>query len=83
MVNVVLKVIEGIVKMMLILIKNGIENGGLWVKLGYLFLKLVFKKIVKLMGMLIYGGVVLLGFKVLVVKIYGLVDVLVVENMIV
>lgn len=78
--NAALKATEGTAKMMLTLIKNGIENGGLRAKLGYLFLKPVFKKIAKLMGTSTYGGAVLLGLKAPVVKTHGSADALAVEN---
>jgi len=78
--NAALKATEGTAKMVLLLIKNGIENGGLRAKLGYLFLKPVFKKIAKLMGTSTYGGAVLLGLKAPVVKTHGSADALAVEN---
>ncbi len=72
--NAALKATEGTAKVMLKLIKNGIMEGGLRAKLGYLFLKPVFKKIAKLMTPANYGGAVLLGLKAPVVKAHGAAD---------
>lgn len=81
--NAALKATEGTAKMMLTLIKHGIETGGVRAKLGYLFLKPVFKRIAKLMTTSTYGGAVLLGLKAPVVKTHGAADATAVENTIV
>ena len=73
--NAALKATEGSVRMMLTLIKDGILNGGLRAKLGYLLLKPVFHKIGHLMNPSLYGGAVLLGLKAPVVKAHGSADV--------
>ncbi|WP_251546296.1 phosphate acyltransferase PlsX [Limosilactobacillus caecicola] len=73
--NAALKATEGSVRMMLTLIKDGILNGGLQAKLGYLLLKPVFHKIGGLMNPSVYGGAVLLGLKAPVVKAHGSADV--------
>lgn len=65
---------EGTAKVLLKLIKNGILSGGLRAKLGYLFLKPVFKQIAKVMTPSNYGGAVLLGIQAPVVKAHGAAD---------
>ena len=57
------------------LIKDGIMNGGLRAKLGYLLLRPVFHRIGHLMNPSQYGGAVLLGLKAPVVKAHGSADV--------
>ncbi|MDO4902946.1 MAG: phosphate acyltransferase PlsX [Limosilactobacillus sp.] len=69
--NAALKATEGTAKMLLTLIKNGIMNGGLRAKIGYLFLKPVFHKIGKVMKTSNYGGAGMLGLKAPVVKTHG------------
>ncbi|BAP85581.1 phosphate acyltransferase PlsX [Paucilactobacillus hokkaidonensis JCM 18461] len=69
--NAALKATEGTAKTMLSLIKNGILNGGLRAKLGYLLMKPVFGQIGKIMGTSNYGGAVMLGLKAPVVKTHG------------
>lgn len=78
--NAALKATEGSVRMMLTLIKDGILNGGLRAKLGYLLLKPVFHKIGQLMNPSLYGGAVLLGLKAPVVKAHGSADVIAVTK---
>lgn len=72
--NAALKATEGTAKVMLKLIKDGIMAGGWRAKLGYLFLKPVFKKIANVMTPSNYGGAVLLGLKAPVVKAHGSAD---------
>lgn len=69
--NAALKATEGTAKMFLTLIKDGIMNGGLRAKLGYLLLKPVFHHIGHLMSTSTYGGAVLLGLNAPVVKTHG------------
>lgn len=69
--NVALKACEGTALGMFGLIKNGIMNGGLRAKLGYLLLKPVFKGIKKKMDYNDNGGAVLLGLKKIVIKSHG------------
>lgn len=69
--NAALKATEGTAKMFLTLIKDGIMNGGLRAKLGYLLLKPVFHNIGHLMSTSTYGGAVLLGLNAPVVKTHG------------
>ncbi|HJA46469.1 MAG TPA: phosphate acyltransferase PlsX [Candidatus Limosilactobacillus excrementigallinarum] len=73
--NAALKATEGSVRMMMTLIKDGIMNGGLRAKLGYLLLRPVFHRIGHLMNPSQYGGAVLLGLKAPVVKAHGSADV--------
>lgn len=71
--NVVLKFIEGMVMNMMDLLKFVILNEGIKGKMGVMFLKdgLCFLKFE--MDYFKYGGVVLFGLKVLVIKIYGVI----------
>lgn len=69
--NVALKSCEGTALGMFGLIKNGIMQGGLRAKLGYLLLKPVFKSIKKKMDYNDKGGAVLLGLKKIVIKSHG------------
>ena len=69
--NAALKATEGTAKTMLALIKDGIMNGGLRAKLGYLLLKPVFSTVGKGMATSTHGGAVLLGLKAPVVKTHG------------
>lgn len=78
--NAALKATEGTAKMMLMMIKHGILNGGLRAKLGYLLLKPVFHGIGKKMSASTYGGAVLLGLKAPVVKTHGSSDATAVKN---
>ena len=78
--NAALKATEGTAKMMLTLIKDGILNGGIRAKLGYLMLKPVFHRIGQKMSASTYGGAVLLGLKAPVVKTHGSSDAIAVKN---
>lgn len=69
--NAALKATEGTAKMFLTLIRDGIMNGGLRAKLGYLLLKPVFHHIGHQMSTSTYGGAVLLGLNAPVVKTHG------------
>ncbi len=78
--NAALKATEGTAKMMMTLIKDGIVNGGLRAKLGYLLLHPVFHRIGQKMSASTYGGAVLLGLKAPVVKTHGSSDEVAVKN---
>lgn len=78
--NAALKATEGTAKTMLALIKDGILNGGLRTKLGYLLLKPVFHYVGHKMSASTYGGAVLLGLKAPVVKTHGSSDATAVAN---
>lgn len=78
--NAALKATEGTAKMMMTLIKDGILNGGLRAKLGYLMLKPVFHRIGQKMSASTYGGAVLLGLNAPVVKTHGSSDATAVKN---
>ena len=78
--NAALKATEGTAKTMLSLIKDGILNGGLRAKLGYLLLKPVFHYVGHKMSASTYGGAVLLGLKAPVVKTHGASDATAVAN---
>ncbi|WP_295746659.1 phosphate acyltransferase PlsX [uncultured Limosilactobacillus sp.] len=78
--NAALKATEGTAKTMLALIKDGILNGGLRAKLGYLLLKPVFHYVGHKMSASTYGGAVLLGLKAPVVKTHGSSDATAVTN---
>ena len=69
--NIALKACEGTAVSMFSLIKDGIMNGGLRAKLGYLLLKPVFKKIKHTMDYNDNGGAVLLGLNKIIVKGHG------------
>ncbi len=69
--NIALKASEGTALGMFSLIKDGILNGGLRAKLGYILLKPVFKKIKNKMDYNDKGGAVVLGLKKIVVKAHG------------
>lgn len=69
--NIALKACEGTALTMFSLIKDGIYAGGLQAKLGYLFLKPVFKQIKIKMDYNDNGGAVLLGLEKIVVKSHG------------
>lgn len=69
--NVALKACEGTALVMFNMIKNGIMSGGIRSKLGYLFLKPVFKQIKKEMDYNDNGGAVFLGLEKIVVKSHG------------
>lgn len=69
--NVVLKFIEGIVMNMMSLLKIVIFFEGVKGKMGVLLLKNVLYGMKDEMDYLKYGGVVLFGLKVLVIKMYG------------
>lgn len=69
--NIALKACEGTAVSMFSLIKDGIMQGGLRAKIGYLLLKPVFKKIKHTMDYNDNGGAVLLGLNKIVVKGHG------------
>lgn len=69
--NIALKASEGTALGMFSLIKNGIMQGGLRAKIGYLLLKPVFKNVKKKMDYNDNGGAVLLGLQKIVVKSHG------------
>lgn len=69
--NIALKASEGTALMMLKLIKESILNNGIRAKIGYLFLKPVFKEIKKTLDYNDNGGAVLLGLDKLVIKTHG------------
>ena len=69
--NIALKACEGTALTMFSLIKDGIYAGGLRAKIGYLFLKPVFKQIKVKMDYNDNGGAVLLGLEKIVVKSHG------------
>lgn len=73
--NAALKATEGTARIMMSMIKDGIMNGGLRAKLGYLLLHPVFHNIGHTMDPSVYGGAVLLGLKAPVVKAHGSADV--------
>ena len=56
---------------MFTLLKEGITNGGLRAKLGYLLLKPVFRALKKKVDYNQYGGAVFLGCNKVVVKLHG------------
>lgn len=72
--NAALKATEGTARMMMSMIKDGIMNGELRAKLGYLMLRPVFHQIGHTMNPSVYGGAVLLGLKAPVVKAHGSAD---------
>lgn len=78
--NAALKATEGTAKTLLGLIRDGILNGGLRAKLGYLLLKPVFHNVGHKMSASTYGGAVLLGLKSPVVKTHGSSDATAVAN---
>ncbi|MDR0751410.1 MAG: phosphate acyltransferase PlsX [Christensenellaceae bacterium] len=69
--NIALKSSEGVAIMLLSLIKKNILVGGLRAKIGYLFLKPVFKKIAHVMDYNNKGGAILLGLQKVVIKAHG------------
>jgi glycerol-3-phosphate acyltransferase PlsX len=69
--NIALKSCEGTALSMFSFIKQGIMNGGLRAKLGYLLLKPVFKGIKKTMDYNNKGGAVLLGLEKVLIKSHG------------
>ncbi|MCL2630917.1 MAG: phosphate acyltransferase PlsX [Firmicutes bacterium] len=69
--NVALKACEGTAITVFKILKQGIVNGGLRAKLGYLLLKPVFKKLAKTMDYSNNGGALLLGLQKLVIKSHG------------
>lgn len=69
--NIALKSCEGTALGIFELIKNGIMQGGIKAKIGYLLLKPVFKNIKKKMDYNDNGGAVLLGLKKIVIKSHG------------
>ncbi len=69
--NIALKALEGTALAFMTLLKEGILNGGLRAKLGYLLLKPVLKSLKKTMDYNAYGGAVMLGLEKVVVKAHG------------
>lgn len=69
--NMCIKTVEGTGKALFTLIKNGITEGGLRAKLGYLLLKPVLRKVKNLMSSDEVGGAVFLGLKKPVIKAHG------------
>jgi glycerol-3-phosphate acyltransferase PlsX len=69
--NIALKACEGTALSMFSLIKNGIMNGGLRAKIGYLLLKPVLKSIKKTLDYNDNGGAVLLGLEKVLIKSHG------------
>ena len=69
--NIALKACEGTALSMFSLIKEGIMQGGLRAKIGYLMLKPVLKNIKHTMDYNEYGGAVLVGLEKVIVKAHG------------
>ena len=69
--NIALKACEGTALSMFGMIKEGIMQGGLRAKIGYLLLKPVFKQIKNKMDYNDNGGAILLGLEKVVVKSHG------------
>ena len=69
--NVVLKFAEGLAKTILKLIKESVNNGGLFVKLGALLLMPTLKKLGKRLDVTEYGGAPLLGVNGCVIISHG------------
>ena len=69
--NIALKSTEGAAGAVFTLLKEGITNGGLRAKLGYLLLKPVFRALKKKVDYNQYGGAVFLGCNKVVVKSHG------------
>ncbi len=69
--NVAIKACEGMGKAMFSLIKDGIMQGGLKAKIGYLLLKNVFRGVKKRVSSDEVGGGVFLGANKIVIKTHG------------
>ncbi len=69
--NVAIKACEGMGKAMFSLIKEGIMQGGLKAKIGYLLLKNVFRGVKKRVSADEVGGGVFLGANKIVIKTHG------------
>lgn len=69
--NVAIKACEGMGKSMFALIKEGIMNGGLKAKIGFLLLKNVFKDVKKRVSSDEVGGGIFLGANKIVIKTHG------------
>lgn len=69
--NVALKSLEGTANFIFKALKSGIQKGGLFAKIGALFLKPTLKKIAKKMDYNAVGGSVFLGVNKIVVKSHG------------
>lgn len=69
--NVAIKACEGMGKAMFSLIKEGIMQGGLKAKIGYLLLKNVFRGVKKRVSSDEVGGGVFLGANKIVIKTHG------------
>lgn len=69
--NVAIKACEGMGKSMFALIKEGIMNGGLKAKIGFLLLKSVFKDVKRRVSSDEVGGGIFLGANKIVVKTHG------------
>lgn len=69
--NVAIKACEGMAKSMFALIKEGIMNGGLKAKIGFLLLKSVFKDVKRRVSSDEVGGGIFLGANKIVVKTHG------------
>ncbi len=69
--NVAIKACEGMGKAMFSLIKDGIMQGGLRAKIGYLLLKPVFRGVKKKVSADEVGGGIFLGANKIVIKTHG------------
>ena len=69
--NIGIKASEGMGSVLFGLIKEGIMQGGLRAKLGYILLKPVLKKVKNKMSSDDVGGAVFLGMKKVLVKTHG------------
>ena len=69
--NIALKACEGTALAFMTLLKEGIVNGGIRAKLGYLLMRPVLKKLKTTMDYNAYGGAVMVGLEKVVVKAHG------------
>lgn len=69
--NVAIKATEGAAKAIMTVLKQGIVNGGIKAKIGYLLLKPVLKYVKGFLSTDTVGGAVFLGVKKVVVKAHG------------
>lgn len=69
--NIALKACEGTALAFMSILKEGIMDGGIRAKLGYLLLKPVLKHVKKTMDYSGYGGAVLMGLRKIVIKSHG------------
>lgn len=69
--NIALKACEGTALAFMDILKDGIMDGGLRAKLGYLLMKPVLKHVKKTMDYSGYGGAVLMGLRKIVIKSHG------------